>query len=339
MSYIQTKTFNNISLSVLDTVTINEGSYARQAFLNSADLAKRAEQLGFHRYWLAEHHNMPGIASSATSVLISHIAHITKQIRVGAGGVVFPYHTPLLIAEQFGTLESLYPGRIDLGLGRGRALGADQALDDALNRTIETDDFPTQLEALLAYFSDNPDANVRAIPGQGLNIPIWLLGSSEFNAKLSAEQGLPFAFASHLGPKNALSALRVYRENFKPSATLKEPYAMVSVNVIAAETKEQAERLATSQQQSLLHVLAGNPIKLNPPVENMEELYSVEKLTALKQGMLHPSATIVGDSEMVEQGLKDFLNETQANEIIIYSQIYDHEARIESYERIASMMD
>lgn len=339
MSYIQTKTFNNIPLSVLDTATVNQGSYPREAFLNSIDLVKRVEYLGFHRYWLAEHHNMPGMTSSATSVFISHIAHITKQIRVGAGGIVFPYHTPLLIAEQFGTLESLYPGRIDLGLGRGRALGIDQPLDDALNRTIETDDFPTQLEALLGYFSDHPDANVHAVPGQGLNIPIWLLGSSEFNAKLSAEQGLPFAFASHLGPKNTLSALRVYRENFKPSATLKKPYAMVSVNVIAAETKEQAELLATSQQQSILHVLTGNPVKLKPPVDNMEELYPAEKLTALKQGMLHPSATIVGDSEMVEQGLKDFLDETKADEIIIYSQIYDHEARIQSYERIANMMD
>lgn len=337
MTTHQVKNFNGIPLSVLDLAPVNEGGNPRQSFQNSADLAQHVERLGFHRYWLAEHHNMPGIASSATSVVIGHIAAATSHIRVGAGGIMLPNHATLVIAEQFGTLESLFPGRIDLGLGR--APGTDQETAYALRRTLnaQVEDFPMQVEELEGYFSDNPVCRVQAIPGKGLKVPIWLLGSSDFSARLAAQKGLPFSFASHFAPAYTIPALQLYRENFQPSDALHKPYAMVGVNVIAADTNEKAEWLATSQQQQFLGMQRGEKSQLKPPV-NMDEVWTPMEKAAVEQS-LDPRTTIVGDSETVRQKLKDFLNETGANEIIINSQIFHHEDRLRSYEIIAGLMD
>lgn len=337
MTSIQTKLFNNIPLSVLDLAPVNEGSDAGQSFKNSVELAQHTENWGFNRYWLAEHHNMPGIASSATSVIIGHIAGATKKIRVGAGGVMLPNHATLVIAEQFGTLEALYPGRIDLGLGR--APGSDQATAYALRRTLSrgAEEFPDQLEELQAYFEVNPSARVRAFPGEGLDIPIWLLGSSGFSAQLAAQKGLPFSFASHFAPAYTLAALKLYRDNFIPSDVLKEPYAMVGVNVIAADTDDKAHWLATSQQQQFLSLVRGAPTQLKPPVDNINEVASTFELASIEK-TLDPRSTIVGNPETVKQNLKNFLDETQADEIIINSQIFHHEDRLRSYEIIAQMM-
>ena len=337
MAKHQAKKFNGIPLSVLDLAPVNEGSYPRQSFRNSADLAQHVEKLGFYRYWLAEHHNMPGIASSATSVVIGHIAAATSHIRVGAGGIMLPNHATLVIAEQFGTLESLFPGRIDLGLGR--APGTDQETAYALRRTLnaQVEDFPMQVEELEGYFSDNPVGRVQAIPGKGLKVPIWLLGSSDFSARLAAQKGLPFSFASHFAPAYTIPALQLYRENFQPSDALHEPYAMVGVNVIAADTNEKAEWLATSQQQQFLGMQRGEKSQLKPPV-NMDEIWTPMEKAAVEQS-LDPRTTIVGDSETVRQKLQSFLDETGANEIIINSQIFHHEDRLRSYEIIAGLMD
>ncbi|MFK2825731.1 LLM class flavin-dependent oxidoreductase [Bacillus sp. B190/17] len=338
MTTMKTKKFRGIPLSVLDLAPITEGSSAEQSFKNSADLAQHVEKWGFHRYWLAEHHNMPGIASSATSVIIGHIAGKTKHIRVGSGGIMLPNHATLVIAEQFGTLESLYPGRIDLGIGR--APGSDQATAFALRRTLhsQVEDFPLQLDELQAYFEVNPTARVRSFPGEGLHIPIWLLGSSGFSAQLAAEKGLPFSFASHFAPDYTLPALNIYRDHFKPSNVLKEPYAMVGVNVIAAETDEKAQWLATSQQQQFLSLRRGEPTQLKPPINNMDDIWDPFERTAIEK-TLDSHATIVGAPETVKQKLESFLIETKANEVIINSQIFHHEDRLRSYEIIAEMMN
>jgi len=332
------KTFNNVPLSVLDLAPVNEGSYPRQAFQNSVELAQHVEKSGFHRFWLAEHHNMPGIASSATSVIMGHIAGATNHIRIGSGGIMLPNHATLVIAEQFGTLESLYPGRIDLGLGR--APGTDQATALALRRTLNSnpEDFPMMVEELEGYFSDNPVARVRAVPGEGLHIPIWLLGSSGFSAQLSAQKGMPFSFASHFAPDYTIPALNLYRDNFKPSDTLHEPYAMVGVNVIAADTNERAHWLATSQQQQFLSLRRGEPTQLKPPIDNIDEVWTQMEKAAVEQS-LDSRSTIVGDPETVKKGLADFLEETQADEIIINSQIFHQEDRLRSYEIVAELMD
>ena len=332
------KKFNNIPLSVLDLAPVNEGSYPRQSFQNSVDLAQHVENWGFHRYWLAEHHNMPGIASSATSIIIGHIAGATKQMRVGSGGIMLPNHATLVVAEQFGTLESLYPGRIDLGLGR--APGTDQATAYALRRTLNNnvEDFPMQVEELQGYFSDNPVARVRAVPGEGLYIPIWLLGSSDFSARLAAEKGFPFSFASHFAPEYTVPALNLYRDNFKPSDTLHEPYAMVGVNIIAADTNEKAEYIATSQQQQFLSLRRGEPTKLLPPIDNIDDIWSPTEKLAVQQS-LDSRSTIVGDPETVKRKLESFLAETMADEIIINSQIFHHADRLRSYEIVAAMMN
>ncbi|MEK3888745.1 LLM class flavin-dependent oxidoreductase [Bacillus sp. FSL K6-3431] len=338
MSLTQTRLFHDIPLSVLDLAPIIEGSNAEQSFINSVELAQYTENLGFNRYWLAEHHNMPGIASSATSVLIGHIAGATKRIRVGAGGVMLPNHATLVIAEQFGTLEALYPGRIDLGLGR--APGSDQATAHALRRTLSrgAEEFPQQLEELQAYFKYNPSARVRAIPGEGLEIPIWLLGSSGFSAQLAAQKGLPFSFASHFAPDYTLPALELYRDNFQPSDAFKKPYAMVGVNVIAADTDEKARWLATSQQQQFLSLVRGQPTKLKPPVDHINDVSSELERSSIGR-TLDPRSTIVGNPETVRQGLKRFLDETKADEIIINSQIFHQEDRLRSYEIISEMME
>ncbi|MBS4200946.1 LLM class flavin-dependent oxidoreductase [Bacillus sp. FJAT-49732] len=332
------KLFNDIPLSVLDLAPIKKGSTAEQSFKNSVELAQRVEALGFNRYWLAEHHNMPGIASSATSILIGHIAGETKRIRVGAGGIMLPNHASLVVAEQFGTLESLYPGRIDLGLGR--APGSDQGTAYALRRTLGrgAEEFPQQVEELQAYFELNPNAQVRAIPGEGLNIPIWLLGSSGFSAQLAAQKGLPFSFASHFAPDYVLPALKIYRENFKPSAVLNKPYAMLGINIIAADTDERALWLSTSQQQQFLSLIRNRPTQLQPPVENMEDVMSPIERAHIEK-TLDSRSTLVGSYDTVKRKLEAFIKETEADEIIINSQIYYQEDRLRSYEIVAEMMD
>ncbi len=337
MNSTKVKHFQDIPLSVLDLAPIIEGSDAGQSFKNIVELAQHVENWGFNRYWLAEHHNMPGIASSATSVIIGHIAGATKEIRVGAGGIMLPNHATLVIAEQFGTLESIYPGRIDLGLGR--APGSDQATAYALRRTLSrgAEEFPQQLEELQDYFKINPSALVRAFPGEGLSIPIWLLGSSGFSARLAAEKGLPFSFASHFAPDYTLQALQIYRDNFKPSEVLKEPYAMVGVNVIAANTDERAKWLATSQQQQFLSLVRGAPTKLLPPIDNINEVSSEFERASIEK-TLDPRSTIVGNPEAVKRGLKSFLEKTKADEIIINSQIFHQEDRLRSYEIVAELL-
>ncbi|TCN21502.1 LLM class flavin-dependent oxidoreductase [Mesobacillus foraminis] len=332
------KHLKDIKLSVLDLSPIIKGGTASDSYRNTLDLAQNAEKLGYHRYWLAEHHNMPGIASSATSIVIGHVAAGTSTIRVGSGGIMLPNHSPLVIAEQFGTLESLFPGRIDLGLGR--APGTDQLTAYALRRESRSDgqDFPEQLKELRSYFSpalEDGRKHVRAIPGEGLDIPIWLLGSSGFSAKLAGQLGLPFAFASHFSPENTLPALSIYRENFSPSEVLSEPYVMVGINVIAADSSLEAQRLATSMQQQFLNLVRNKPVPLQPPVENMDDLWSdYEK--AILQNQLNSS--IIGDTKKVEEKLHAFLNETQADEIMINAQIFDHKARVRSYELISSIV-
>jgi luciferase family oxidoreductase group 1 len=330
------KHYNNVPLSVLDLAPIIDGGNAGNSFKNSVDLAQHTEAWGFNRYWLAEHHNMPGIGSSATSVLIGHIAGATKQIRVGSGGVMLPNHAPLVIAEQFGTLESMYPRRIDLGLGR--APGSDQATTFALRRTINNrvDDFPQQVEELEDYFKGT--ARVHAYPGEGLDIPIWLLGSSGYSAQLAAKKGLPFAFASHFSAEYTMPALKLYRDNFTPSDALEKPYAMVGINVIAADTNERAQWLATSQQQQFLSLTRGEPTQLKPPIDDINTVWSEYERAAIEK-TLDSRSTIVGNPEIVKEKLESFHKETKADEIIINSQIYYHEDRLRSYEIIAEMMD
>ncbi|PYZ92704.1 LLM class flavin-dependent oxidoreductase [Salipaludibacillus keqinensis] len=331
------KHIDDIPVSVLDLSPVIEGKTAQDAFKNTVHLAQHSEKWGYHRYWLAEHHNMPGIASAATSVLIGHVAQATSTIRVGSGGIMLPNHAPLVIAEQFGTLESLYPDRIDLGLGR--APGTDQRTAAALRRGHGStgDDFPDQLQELRTYF--NPDLAkgvlpVHAVPGEGLNVPIWLLGSSGFSARLAAREGLPFAFASHFSPENTIPALELYYDQFQPSEDTKEPYAMVVANVVAADTQEEAEYLASSMEQQFLNLIRNTPSKLQPPVKNIGELSSdYEKMILKKQF----GSSIVGTKEVVREKLQQFLEETGASEMMIHSQIYDHEARLRSFELVAEV--
>ncbi|MCM3740738.1 LLM class flavin-dependent oxidoreductase [Oceanobacillus luteolus] len=338
MLHERANNFNGIPLSVLDLAPIREGSNAEEAFKESVSLAQHVEKLGFNRYWLAEHHNMPGIGSSATSVLIAHIAGNTNYMRVGSGGIMLPNHATIVIAEQFGTLESLFPGRIDLGLGR--APGTDQATAYALRRTLNSgpEEFPMQVNELQDYFSDKPISRVQAVPGRGLDIPIWLLGSSDFSARLAAEKGLYFSFASHFAPRYTVPALKLYRDNFKPSDTLAKPYAMVGVNVIAADTAEEAERLASSQYMQFLDLRRGEARKLQAPIDNMEEVWTPMEKAAVLQS-LDPRTTIVGDKDTVRKRLRAFQEETNADEIIIGSQIYDLNDRLRSYEIVAELFD
>jgi luciferase family oxidoreductase group 1 len=314
--------------SVLDLAPIIEGGDAAVAFRNSADLAQHTEKWGYHRYWLAEHHNMPGIASAATSVVIAFIAGKTEHIRVGAGGVMLPNHAPLVIAEQFGTLESLYPGRIDLALGR--APGSDQATTRALRRSLGSsgDTFPEDLIELMNYFRGG-DQRVRAVPGSGLNVPLYLLGSSDFSARLAAELGLPFAFASHFAPDYLHAALDLYRREFKPSATLQKPYVIIGIGLYAAESDDEARRLFTSAQLQGLSLIRGRPVKLPPPAENIGERWSRAEHAALAQ---RTQFAAVGSPETVRRRIEEWLEQTSADEMIAVSQIYDHVARLRSYE-------
>ncbi len=324
----------SINYSVLDLAPITAGGTASESFRHSADLAQHAEKWGYNRYWLAEHHSMPGIASSATAVVIGHIASATNTIRVGSGGIMLPNHAPLIIAEQFGTLESLFPGRIDLGLGR--APGTDQVTMRALRRQNQSDgqDFPEQLEELRSYFKTGRKY-VRAIPGEGLNTPIWLLGSSGFSARLAGDLGLPFSFASHFSPDNTMSALALYRRHFNNSGVIDKPYAMLGVNVIAADTDEEAEKLATSMQQQFLNLIRNNTVPLQPPVDNMDELWSDFEKAALQQQL---GASIIGGPDTVKQKLKTFIEDTEADEIMVNAQIFDHNARLRSFEIVADLM-
>lgn len=324
----------SIHYSVLDLAPITVGGTAAESFRHSADLAQHAEKWGYNRYWLAEHHSMPGIASSATAVVIGHIAATTKTIRVGSGGIMLPNHAPLIIAEQFGTLESLFPGRIDLGLGR--APGTDQMTMQALRRQNQSDghDFPEQLNELRSYFKTG-HKKVRAIPGEGLNIPIWLLGSSGFSARLAGDLGLPFSFASHFSPDNTMPALALYRRHFNPSGVIDKPYAMLGVNVIAADTDEEAKKLATSMQQQFLNLIRNHTVPLQPPVENMEELWNDFEKAALQQQL---GASIIGGPETVKQKLETFIEDTEADEIMVNAQIFDHDARLRSFEIVAGLM-
>ncbi|MDW0117648.1 LLM class flavin-dependent oxidoreductase [Sporosarcina thermotolerans] len=331
------KKFNSIPLSILDLALINEGSTVGQSFKNSVDLAQHAEKWGYNRFWLAEHHNMPGVASSATSVIIGHVAGATETIRVGSGGVMLPNHAPLVIAEQFGTLEAMYPNRIDLGLGR--APGSDQATAYALRRTLNSsgNEFPQQLAELRQFFEYDPSARVRAIPGEGQDIPIWLLGSSDFSARLAADLGLPFSFASHFAPQYLMHALQLYHQLFRPSKALQEPYVMLGVNIIAAETDDEAQHLATSYQQQFLNIRKGVSSKLMPPVDDIDTFFSDVERAAIGELLEWPS-TIVGSPETVKRKLAAFIEATKANELIISSGIYNHEKRLRSYELVADMM-
>lgn len=329
-------TLSNIKFSILDLAQITVGGSPAESFQHSVDLAQHAEKWGYHRYWLAEHHNMPGIASSATSVVIGYVANATKTIRVGSGGIMLPNHSPLVIAEQFGTLEAMYPGRIDLGLGR--APGSDQQTAVALRRDPRNQgqDFPEQLAELRMYLNPASRNNrVRAIPGEGQDIPIWLLGSSGFSAVLAAELGLPFSFASHFSPENMQLALARYRQYFKPSEVLDEPHVMVAVNVYAADTMEEAQRIATSHQQQFLNLIRNTPGQLPPPVDSMENLWSeYEKSLVMKQ----LQNTIIGTHEEVKKRLENLAQNTNADEIIIATTTYNHQARLRSFEMVAEVV-
>ena len=322
------------TLSVLDLAPINEGSDAATSFRNSLDLARHVEALGFYRYWLAEHHGMPGIASAATSVLIGHIAGGTSTIRVGAGGIMLPNHSPLVIAEQFGTLESLYPGRIDLGLGR--APGSDQVTARALRRNLDTDPdaFPRDVVELMEYFSEDSQLPVTAVPGKGLSPEFWILGSSLFGAQLAAYLGLPYSFASHFAPQMMMQAIEIYRSTFRPSARLDKPYVMLGYNVFAADTDAEAQYLASSWQQSFVSLRSGRPIRLPPPVEGY-----TETLPPAARAMLDTvlSCAAVGSPDTVKHTMREFIARTQADELIITCNTFDHQARLRSYELVAGL--
>ena len=325
----------SIPFSILDLAPVVEGGDAAQSFRNSLDLAQLAERLGFRRYWLAEHHNLPGIASAATSVLIAHVAGGTSSIRVGSGGIMLPNHAPLLIAEQFGTLESLFPGRIDLGLGR--APGGDHAVAHALRRTLVggPDRFPQDVLELQGYFVPRaPGQRVQAVPGAGLNVPLWILGSSLYGAQLAAALGLPYAFASHFAPGALMEAIDVYRRGFQPSEQLDKPYVMLGFGVIAAETDEEARYLATSRQRAFLNLRRGRPSRLPPPSDDL-------RMSAQEEAMVgHAlSCSAIGSVETVRRELAAFIDKTLADELIIATQIYDHGAQRRSYEITAAARD
>ncbi|WP_434031337.1 LLM class flavin-dependent oxidoreductase [[Pseudomonas] boreopolis] len=321
-----------IPISVLDLAPVCEGSDTTRAFANMLDLAQHAERWGYQRYWLAEHHNMPGIASAATAVLIGHVAGGTKTIRVGAGGIMLPNHAPLQVAEQFGTLASLYPGRIDLGLGR--APGTDQPTARALRRYFDSaDQFPQDVAELLRYFEPAVEGQlVRAVPGAGIEVPVWLLGSSLFSARLAAALGLPFAFASHFAPDAMDEALAIYRREFRPSARLQKPYALLALNVVAAGSREEARRLFTSQQQAFVNLRRGRPGKIPPPIDDIEAYWQPHEKFGVENAL---ACTVLGDEADVAQGLDDFVARHRPDELMVTANIYDHAARLRSFELAA----
>jgi len=325
------------TLSILDLAPVPQGSDVSQSLANTLDLARHAERLGYRRYWLAEHHNMPGIASAATSVVIGAVAAATSTIRVGAGGIMLPNHAPLVIAEQFGTLNALYPGRIDLGLGR--APGTDMATARALRRTLDSDvdRFPNDVMELMQWFDPaGEDQRIRANPGEGQDVPVWILGSSTFGAQLAAHLGLPYAFASHFAPQELHRALDVYRSTFRPSDKLAKPYVMLGFNVFAAETDAEAQLLFSSLQQAFVNLRSGRPGKLPPPVEGYEA-----PLDPAARGMIASalSCSAVGSAETVRAQVEAFVADTGADELMVTSQIWDHEARVRSLEILAGAAD
>ncbi|MBD5656824.1 MAG: LLM class flavin-dependent oxidoreductase, partial [Candidatus Eremiobacteraeota bacterium] len=323
-----------VPFSLLDLSPILQGGDASGALRNSLDLAQHAERWGYKRYWVAEHHNMPGIASAATSVVVGYIAGGTSTIRVGAGGIMLPNHSPLVIAEQFGTLASLYPGRIDLGLGR--APGTDRLTAHALRRDQSGGDtFPHDVVELQSYFdAAGPGQIVRAIPGVGLNVPIWLLGSSLFSAQLAAALGLPFAFASHFAPADLLPALEIYRERFQPSAALDRPYAMAAFGIFAAESDAEAHYLFTSAEQQFINLRRGRPGPLHPPVNDMDDYASAPERAQVREALQY---SIVGNRETVRAGVDRFIALTGVDEILVTAQIYDHAARLRSFGILADV--
>jgi luciferase family oxidoreductase group 1 len=319
-------------LSILDLVRVRETGTPRSALDDSRAMIVHAEALGFERYWVAEHHNMPGIASAATSVVIAHLAQATSRIRIGAGGIMLPNHAPIVIAEQFGTLAQLYPDRIDLGLGR--APGTDQPTMRALRRSLtNSDNFPQDVMELQAYFAAEPEqGRIQAVPAAGTQVPLWILGSSTYGAQLAAHLGLPYGFASHFAPDMLMDALSIYRAHFRPSAQAARPYAMVGVNIVAADTDEQARRLATTQQMSFANIFRGARGLSQPPIDDIEAYWSpVEKAQA--QRML--ARTIVGSPDTVRAGIAALIEETQADELMIVSDVYDLDRRKRSLEIIA----
>jgi luciferase family oxidoreductase group 1 len=322
-------------LSVLDLSPVPDGVTTAEALANTLDLARNADRLGYNRYWLAEHHNMPGIASAATAVVIGHVAGGTSRIRVGAGGIMLPNHAPLVIAEQFGTLASLYPGRIDLGLGR--APGTDQLTAHALRRSLSGDvnQFPNDVLELLAYFKPaEPAQRVRAVPGEGTNVPVWILGSSLYGAQLAAALGLPYAFASHFAPAELDHALEIYRTRFEPSEYLDKPYVMAGLNIVAAPSEDEARFLFSSLQQAFVNLRSGRPGKLPRPVENFER-----QIEPMAKAMLDQALTcaIVGSPQQVKTGLDAFIARTGADELMVTAQIHDHAARVRSFEILAEV--
>lgn len=325
---------NMAALSILDLAFVPQGGTVRDALRNTLDLARHAESWNYERFWLAEHHNMVGIASAATSVVIGYVAAGTQTLRVGAGGIMLPNHAPLIVAEQFGTLETLYPGRIDLGLGR--APGTDQLTLRALRRDpMSAESFPEDVVELMKLLGpERPDQPIQAVPGTGTNVPIWILGSSLYGAQLAAELGLPYAFASHFAPDALMQALEVYRRRFKPSERLQEPYVMVGANVFAAETDAEAKRLFTSAQQSFTNLFRGASGKLPPPIDDIESYWSpLEKAQASR--ML--ACSFVGSRNAVRDSLARFIEETEVDEVIVAASIYDHLARLRSYEILADI--
>jgi luciferase family oxidoreductase group 1 len=324
-----------IPFSILDLAPIPQGATASDALRNSLDLAQHAESWGYNRYWLAEHHNMPGIASAATSVVIGYIAGGTRTIRVGSGGIMLPNHSPLVIAEQFGTLASLYPDRIELGLGR--APGTDMPTARALRRDVVStaDNFPQDVQELISYFDEaTPGQEIRAVPGAGLRVPIWLLGSSLFSAQLAAQLGLPFAFASHFAPADMMPALHLYRTRFKPSRQLDRPHALVGLNSVVAKTDAEAQRHFTSLQQSFTNLRRGRPGQLPPPIDDIDAFWSPAEKASAAMTLL---VSAVGTPETVERALLKFIDVTQPDEIIVTAHIYDHAARLRSFELLAGV--
>jgi luciferase family oxidoreductase group 1 len=322
-------------LSILDLVPITVGSTAKVALENSLDLARNAERLGYRRFWVAEHHNMTGIASAATAVVIGYLAGGTSTIRVGAGGVMLPNHSPLVIAEQFGTLETLYEGRIDLGLGR--APGSDQLTMRALRRDpARSNDFPQDVQELQAFLAPVQEGQrIQAVPGAGTEVPLWILGSSTFGAQLAAMLGLPYAFASHFAPDQLLEALEVYRTTFRPSAQLERPYAMVGVNAVVADTDDEARRLFTTMQQGFANLARGMPGPYPPPVDDIEQFWSAPERATASRMLAH---SFVGSPDTVREGLEQFVRATDADELMVVAAIHDHATRVRSYELLAEVV-
>ena len=326
-----------IPFSVLDLAPIVDGSNPREALARARKLATHADRLGFNRYWLAEHHNMPGIASAATAVMIAHAGQDTENIRLGAGGIMLPNHAPIMIAEQFGTLDAIYPGRIDLGLGR--APGGDQAVAHALRRTVVggEDRFPKEVVELQAFLGDvQPGQRVQAVPGGGTNLPLWILGSSTFGAQLAAHLGLPYAFASHFAPGMMKQAISIYRQTFQPSEQLKQPYVMLGYNMIAADTDGEADLLASSLRRTFVNLRRGTPTRLAPPDPSFDAEIQPHERTMLEQTL---SCTAVGSPDTVKEKVKAFIDDTGADELILSSHIFDEQARLKSYQIAADIRE